>query len=299
MSGPPSEETRQETVPVRGESVPVTTIDPPPGAATRGDALFLHGYARHPIDYADLLQEVARRGRRVVAPFLFANNGLHHPPTTFWACAALAHRTVQALRDAGRLDPGAPVFGHSTGGAVGLTLGTLDPAPPGLFAINPVQPSARRAPAMMLSSAWMNTKMGLGLAGEGHRARRVLRDSSGRFYGNWLRKPRAAVGLIGGLRAFTYERLLRWYRPHVPSDVPVRVVYGVGDEFYPSTEGLEEGLGRVFSRCDLVRLETENSHEWLMIRPEKAVDELERFLGEDAPYNPGSERSGRTRPGPR
>ena len=294
MSPSPSEErTTRETVVVRGETVPVTIVAARPGAESRGDALFLHGYARHPLDYGDLLHEVARRGFRVVAPFLFANNGLHHPPTTFWACAALARRTAQALRNAGLLDAGAPVFGHSTGGAVGLTLGTLDPAPPGLFAINPVQPSSRRAPSMMMSSAWMNTKMGLGLAGEGHRARRVLRDSSGRFYGNWLRKPRAAVGLIGGLRAYTYERLLRWYEPHVPSGVPVRVVYGVGDEFYPSTDGLEEGLGRVFSHCDLVRLETENSHEWLMIRPEKAVDELERFLGEGPPYNPGCPRPGR------
>ena len=269
---------RHETAVVRDESVPVTIVEPDAGTDARGDLLFLHGYARHPEDYRELLDEIARRGHRIVAPFLFANNGLRNPPRHFWSCTALAHRTVQALRDSGLLQPHAPAFGHSTGAAVTLTLGTLDPPPSSLLAINPVQPSSRSATTFMLRSAWMNVKMSLGLAGEGRRARRVLRSSSPRFYANWFRDPRAAFELIGGLRAYGYDRLVRWYEPDVPSRVPACVVYGDGDEFYPSVEGLESGLRRVFLQFDLIHLESENSHEWLMIRPERAADELDRFL---------------------
>ncbi len=78
--------------------MPVTIVEPAPEAAPegRGDVLFLHGYARHPLDYRLVLEEAARRGWRVVAPFLFANNGLQTPPRHFWSCAALAARTVEA-----------------------------------------------------------------------------------------------------------------------------------------------------------------------------------------------------------
>lgn len=278
----------QQTVIVRGDSVPVTIFEPGrqgPGSgpgtgagAPRGDLLFLHGYARHPLDYRALIDEIVGRGWRVVAPFLYCNNALRRPPRHFWACAGLTKRTVQVLRDEGLLAPGAPAFGHSTGGAVALTLGALDRPPAMILAINPVQPSKRWSVNLMARSAWKSTKMAVGLAGEGPRARRVLTESSRRFYGNWFRDPRAAFELIGGLRGYTYDRLVRWYRPRLPCDVPTRVLYGMGDEFYPSLEGLEEGLRRVFGRFDLVVLESENSHEWLMIRQERAADELARFL---------------------
>jgi pimeloyl-ACP methyl ester carboxylesterase len=271
---------RHETAVARGESVPVTIVEPDGGSAPCGDLLFLHGYARHPEDYRELLEEIAGRGYRIVAPFLFANNGLRHPSRHFWSCAALARRTIEALHAGGTLAPGAPVFGHSTGGAVVMTLGSLDPPPRALLAMNPVQPSARRPLAFMLSSAWMNAKMWIGLAGEGRRARRVLSSSSPRFYANWFRNPCAAFELIGGLRAFGYDRLVRWYGPNLPSSVPARVIYGDGDEFYPSADGLEAGLRRVFLHFDLIHLESENSHEWLMIRTERAADELERFLAD-------------------
>ena len=279
-------------LPVRGESVPVTVLEPPPGgpaaepaagpAAGPGghrDLLFLHGYARHPLDYRLLLEEACRRGWRVVAPFLFANNGLRTPPRHFWACAALAARTVEALVRAGHLAPGAPAFGHSTGGAVSYTLARLDPAPAGVVAINPVQPSGSSSPVFIARSGWMNTKMFLGLAGEGPTARRVLREGGGRFYRNWLSRPCPAYALIGGLRAFRYDRLARWVGRGAGRSVPVQVLYGCGDEFYPSHAGIEAGLGETFERAELEVLEDENSHEWLMFRPERTVDALAAFLG--------------------
>ncbi len=264
--------------------MPVTIVEPAPEAAPegRGDVLFLHGYARHPLDYRLVLEEAARRGWRVVAPFLFANNGLQTPPRHFWSCAALAARTVEALRREGLLSPAAPVFGHSTGAAVSYTLARLDPAPAAILAINPVQPSSSPPLAFMARSAWMNTKMFTGLSGDGPLARAVLGEGAGRFYRNWLSRPRPAFELIGGLRAFRYDRLARWVGGAQGAEVPVRVLYGCGDEFYPDHRGLEPGLLQAFSRASVEVLEEENSHEWLLYRPEKTLDALEAFLGRGA-----------------
>jgi hypothetical protein len=74
------------TVHVRGEAVPMTTFRA--SGAVRGTLLFLHGYARQPLDYRLMLEELARRGWTVHAPFLFANHRLRRPPTSFWAAAA-------------------------------------------------------------------------------------------------------------------------------------------------------------------------------------------------------------------
>lgn len=278
-------------VDVRGERVPVTVLGGGGAPAPRGDLLFLHGYARHPEDYGSLLEGLAAEGFRVVAPFLFANGSLRRPPRTFWACAALARRTVDALVATGQLAKGAPVVGHSTGGAVAMTLGARGEPAGAIVALNPVQPSGRPSPLFMLSSAWMNTKMALGLAGDGRRARAVLAESGGRFYVNWFRKPVAAYQLIGGLRAYTYGRLARWYRGRVPSGVRVRVVYGRGDEFYPRSEGLLPGLSGVFAAPEVVLLGAENSHEWMMFRPEYAVNEVLDVLL-------GAECDGRAEPSP-
>ena len=266
---------RQETVRVRGEVVPVTVVEPASGGA---DLLFLHGYARDPRDYAALLECLAREGHRVVAPFLFANGALRTPPVHFWACVALALRTAGRLVDEGRLAPGAPTVGHSTGGAVTLTLGAAPFAPRALVAINPVQPSEDPPLLFMLRSAWMNTKMALGLAGEGPRGRAILRETGGRFYGNWLRSPLRNYRLIGGLRAFDHDALSRWYRRRGAFDGPATVLYGHGDEFYPSVEGMREGLGAVFPRFALEELLDQNSHEWLLLRPERAAERVLRAL---------------------
>lgn len=268
------------TLRVRGESVPVTVVEPAQGegAAAPRDVLFLHGYARHPLDYRLVLEEAGSRGWRVVAPFLFGNNGLQTPPRHFWSCAALAARTVERLVGDGLLTPGAPVFGHSTGAAVSYTLARLEPGPSAVLAINPVQPSSSAPVTFMLRSAWMNTKMFLGLAGDGATARAVLSEGAGRFYRNWLSRPRPAFELIGGLRAFRYERLARWVRGGAGTSPLVRVLYGCGDEFYPAHAGIEGGLLQAFDRVELEVLEEENSHEWLLFRPEKTIDALDRLL---------------------
>ncbi|MEM6671618.1 MAG: alpha/beta hydrolase [Planctomycetota bacterium] len=267
----------ERTVWVRGDEVPVTIVEPATGTLSGQDLLFLHGYARRPLDYRLFLEELAERGRRVVAPFIYANNGLRHTPRHFWTCAGLTLRTCEALVAEGTLQPGAVAVGHSTGGAVTLTLGRLDPQPRALLAFNPVQPSSRSPVEFMARSLWMNTKLFLGLAGEGRRARKMLSSTTLDFYGNWLRDPRASTELIGGLRAYDYEALARWYEPNVPCAVPARVIYGRGDEFYPSVDGLADGLGRLFATFDLVVLDDQNSHEWMMIRPDRAADELDRF----------------------
>jgi len=258
----------------------VTIVEPAPGEAPSRprDVLFLHGYARHPLDYRLILEEAASRGWRVVAPFLFCNNGLRTPPRQFWSCAALAARTLEALVGGGHLAPGALAFGHSTGAAVSYTLARLNQGPAAVLAINPVQPSSRNPVAFMLRSAWMNTKMFVGLAGEGATARAVLSEGAGRFYRNWLRRPRPAFELIGGLRAFRYERLARWVQGGTGGGPFIRVLYGCGDEFYPAHSGIEQGLRQAFDRVELEVLEGENSHEWLLFRPEKTVDALERLL---------------------
>ena len=91
--------------------------------------------------------------------------------------------------------------------------------------------------------------------------------------------PCPAYALIGGLRAFRYDRLTRWVGRGAGRSVPVQVLYGCGDEFYPSHAGIEAGLGEAFERAEVEVLEDENSHEWLMFRPERTVDALAAFLG--------------------
>jgi hypothetical protein len=124
----------------------------------------------------------------------------------------------------------------------------------------------------------MNVKLGLGLAGDGRLGRLVLRESGLRFYANWLRNPRCGVVLIEGLTKYSYERLDRWFGGHRNGTSRARVVYGAGDEFYPTSDGFEAGLARLFERSDVLRLADENSHEWLMIRPQRVADEVEVFL---------------------
>jgi len=222
---------------------------------------------------------VARRGWRVHAPFLFANHRLRRPPTSFWACAALGRRTHEALIAAGAYTRDTPVFGHSTGGAVALTLGAAPTPPPRVLAVNPVQPSDRHVVSFVLRSGWMNSKLALGVAGDGRLGRQVLRESGARFYANWLRDPRRGLALIEGLTRYTYPALQRWFGGARNSVTRARVLFGAGDEFYPASEGLDAGLARVFEHADVRRLADENSHEWLMIRPVRLADELQAFLG--------------------
>lgn len=259
-------------MPVRGHEVPVVTV----GDAAAPPLLFLHGYARHPLDYRLALEAVAARGHRVVAPFLFANHRLTPPPRTFWAAAALARRTREALVARGDVAASTPVFGHSTGGAVALALGAAEGAPPRVLAINPVQPSERHPMSFVFASGWMNARLFFGLSGDGRLGRQVLRESGPRFYANWLRRPCDGFALIEGLTRYTYPRLQRWARGR-GSETVVRVLYGAGDEFYPSASGLAEGLRQVFPSVDVVVLEDEGSHEWLMIRPVRVADEVTRF----------------------
>lgn len=266
---------REIAVQVRGETVPVTLFEPEQPAS---DLLFLHGYARHPRDYRALLERFVQDGHRVFAPFIFANGSLRRTPTTFWACAALAWRAVETLVLGGQLAPGSPVFGHSTGGAVALTLGGSALEPSALVAVNPVQPSSASSPLFIARSAWMNTKMAFGLAGDGRAARRVLSDSGPRFYGNWLRSAARNYRLIGGLKAYDHARLARWSSRRRPFRGPATVLYGHGDEFYPSCQGLEEGLSAVFENFELEELPRENSHEWLMFRLDRAHESIDRAL---------------------
>lgn len=266
---------REIVVQARGETVPVTLFEP---AQPTSDILFLHGYARHPRDYRALLERFVQDGHRVAAPFIFANGSLGRTPTTFWACAALARRVVETLVHEGRLAPGSPAFGHSTGGAVTLTLGGSVLEPSALVAVNPVQPSSAPPPLFMARSAWMNTKMALGLAGDGRAARRVLAESGPRFYGNWFRSAARNYRLIGGLRAYDHAKLARWVSRRRPFHGPATVLYGHGDEFYPSCQGLEAGLGAVFEDFELEELPRENSHEWLMFRLDLAHERIGRAL---------------------
>jgi pimeloyl-ACP methyl ester carboxylesterase len=263
-----------QSVRIRGEDVPLTTFGEPHARPL----LFLHGYARHPLDYRLALEEVARRGWRVHAPFLFANHRLRRPPRSFWASAALGRRTLEALISAGRIPHDTPVFGHSTGGAVALSLGAVPAPPPRILAVNPVQPSERHVVSFVLRSGWMNTKLALGIAGDGRLGRQVLCESGVRFYANWLRDPRSGLALIEGLTRYSYPRLERWFDGTPNAATRARVLYGAGDEFYPASEGLEAGLARVFAHLDVRRLADENSHEWLMIRPTRLADEVQAFL---------------------
>ena len=258
--------TSRVEVPVRGERVPLTVVEA--GRGPSEDLLFLHGYGRSPRDYQHLLEELAALGHRVLAPYLFANGALRRPPTHFWSCTALAHRTAAAMLDQDLLARGAPVVGHSTGGAVTLTFGRGPLEPEALVAINPVQPSERSTAHFVIQAARIGAKRALGLAGE-VTARR--RPEPGRSSIAWLRSPLRNVRLIGGLREFDHEALARWIAKGPDFEGPVTVIYGHGDEFYPSAAGMVPGLRRLFPRFELVELQDEVTHTWPMLRPQRAA----------------------------
>ncbi|MEZ6016345.1 MAG: hypothetical protein R3F49_14605 [Planctomycetota bacterium] len=263
---------------VRGEAIAHTSL----GSSDARPLVFLHGYARHPLDYRLGLEALVACGWRVEAPFLFANHRLRRPPKSFWDCAALGWRAREALIAAGRIDATTPVVGHSTGGAVALALGAAGggqhAAPSHIVAVNPVQPSRRRVLTFILRSGWMNTKLACGLAGDGRIGRQVLRESGARFYANWFRDPCRGLALIEGLRGYRYDALARWFSGEVNPTTQARVLYGRGDEFYGDVQGLEDGLTRVFRDVAVRELSDENSHEWLLVRPQRFADEVEALL---------------------
>jgi pimeloyl-ACP methyl ester carboxylesterase len=267
-----SMDARRRTLDVAGLRVPVFTWNAG-GART---LVFLHGFARSPLDYGDWLARMAAaEDLRIVAPFLYANASLEAPPESFRACVALTRRTLAALALEGGVRDAPAIVGHSTGGAVALAMGTARPAPRALVAVNPLLP-VRYGPAGFIGRGLRIAARQLaGRTGPLLAAWRHHLASGGPYLANLLRRPASTWRLMRDLAAFQLPawRLLadatgaRGRR----LGVPAHVLLAPDDEFFREPPELGAWLAVTHRRVVLERVAA-RGHEWPMLRAGLAAE---------------------------
>lgn len=257
------------------QSVPVWERPAGSGAGRARTIVFLHGLFRRPADYAPFLEALARRtgGARVVAPFFLGNNGLARPPRSLVACEELADGLLEALgiRSAAG---GHDLVGHSTGGTMALALASHGPRAGPVVAINPILPVEHGVASFLLRGLLISLKQVTGLAGPWSAGCRLVLRTGLPFAGNFARNVPASLELIRSIAAF------EWHRLRSAPATPVQFLLGAGDEFFTPTADLEAALrAGPFPTARVRRLPDENSHEWLLLRPERAAELVATALG--------------------
>lgn len=267
-----------EQIEVAGQSVPVWRRRASAGADGARTIVFLHGLFRCPADYEPFLTELAQRlgGAAVVAPFLLGNNFLERPPKSLAACRELADGLLDALGV--RNAPGGyDLVGHSTGGTMALALAAREPRPHAVVAINPILPilpEKRGVPGFVLRGARISAKQVFGLAGPWGTGLGLVGRTGLRLGWTFLRKYGASAALIRSIAEFDWKQLER-----APA-MPVHLLLGAGDEFFTPAADLEATLrAGPFPTALVRRLPEENSHEWLLLRPARAVELVSAALG--------------------
>jgi pimeloyl-ACP methyl ester carboxylesterase len=256
---------------VAGLAVPVFTWNPR-GART---LVFLHGFARSPLDYGAWLEGLARADDlRIVAPFLYANASLETRPESFRACVALTRRTLAALALEGGVRGAPAIVGHSTGGAVALALGTARPTPRALVAVNPLLPVPYGPAGFVLRGLRIAARQLVGRSGPLLAAWRHHLVSGGAYLANLTRRPASTWRLMKDLARFELPawRLLadaggaRGRR----LDVPAHVLLAPDDEFFREPPDLGAWLSIAYRRVTLERVRA-RGHEWPMLHAELAA----------------------------
>ena len=233
--------------------------------------VFLHGYGREPRDYAPFLQELG--------------GALHVPVRADFAYGAPALRLASFARAVSWTRAALPrllaggddywLVGHSTGAAVALSLGALDPAPRAVVALNPAVRVPGWGPLFFLPRALrMTLRHARGLTGPEDRAHRLLDDTGARGARHFARN------LIPNLRFLATLARVDLSAPFADgrrADYPVRVIRTTTDEFFDRCPDPDLTARFTDARIDLLEAA---SHEWLLVEPERATAEVLRRLNE-------------------
>jgi pimeloyl-ACP methyl ester carboxylesterase len=263
-----------DAIEVDGQSVPVWERPAGAGAGRARTLVFLHGLFRRPADYEPFLTDLARRlgGPRVVAPFFLGNNGLRRPPTSLAACQALARGLLDALgmHPSGEYD----LVGHSTGATMALALASREPRPRAVVAINPILPTEHGVPGFLARGALITLKQVMGRAGPWGAGLGLALRTGLPFLATFASDLPASTQLIQSIAAFEWQQL-----EPAPA-TPVHLLLGAGDEFFTPAPDLEPALrAGPFPTARVCRLPQENSHEWLLLRPDRAGELVAAALG--------------------
>lgn len=256
-----------------------------------GDArklVFVPGYGRSPDDYGDLLDLLERDlAAAIVSPFVFGNPRCRPRPTTFLQGVARLERLVQDRL--GEADDWVLV-GHSTGASAALLLGGLRPPPRALVALNPAV-TMRRLPAalsrfgwleLLSRSIWMNLRHSVGASGSAARGWALHARTGGRSLANAVSNELftlAGSRFLNDLRRLDLEGVLAARARELTEEqrrVPIRVVRTAVDEFFG---GCDDPRLDMFEDAE-VRRSPERSHEWMLIHPRRAADEVTSILRE-------------------
>jgi len=282
----PEEARTPGDVPVRivraaGEQVPVLDLGEGPRTV-----VFLHGFSRPPSHYDFLLDLARDHGVRVLAPFLYPNNRLKHPPETFAACVALTQAVVHAMGSEGLVGKDYAVVGHSSGGAVALCMASARPGPGSVLALNPLLP-VRYGP---LGFAWracaiLRNQL-LGRTVPIGRAWSHLLAHGHEVAGNALRRPLVTWRLVRDLSRFELSELRaltgRSSSARRRFAIPARVVYAERDEFFRLPPDLPVWAGLVYEDFRAEIAVGVRGHEWPALHREWATARVARFLHEEA-----------------
>jgi pimeloyl-ACP methyl ester carboxylesterase len=271
---------RIRTLRAAGEDIPVLVQ----GEGTR-TVLFLHGFSRPPAHY-EFLGDLAREHDcRVVAPFLYPNNRLKHPPETFAACVALTHAVIRAMAETGLLEDGYAVVGHSTGGTVALCLASARPAPGSVLALNPLLPVSYGPAGFAWRACAILRNQLLGRTVPVGRAWSHLLAHGSEVAANAMRRPLVTWRLVQDLSRFELSLLRaltdRSGRSGHRFAIPARLVYAERDEFFRLPADLPIWAGLVYEDFRAEIASGVRGHEWPALHREWTAARVARFLDEE------------------
>lgn len=252
------------------------------GEPGRPIAIFLHGVPTGAAIWRPVLERLP--GVRAVAPEL-PGFGRSVPPAT--PHIERYHRLVAALADAE--DGERPILvGHDLGALYALTYALARPgAVHALVLLN----TTIYAHPVVVAGLLPLLLPGLGeayawLSGRGRYARLVRRDVRA-LYPRTLAPALAAElvepygstsawhGIVRALRGLSPVRVLLWRRRMRTLDVPVLVLWGEGDPYFPAS--VPERLRRTLPNAS-VRIIRGGGHFPMLSRPDEVVEALTRFL---------------------
>jgi pimeloyl-ACP methyl ester carboxylesterase len=267
------------TLEVGDQRIPYHVIHP----TGRHTILFLHGFARDPRDYRPYLEALAERtGARVIAPFIFANGRLRHPPRSVWACVATTRAFCEELARRGQLESGYEVVGHSTGGLVAQCLASMQPAPSRILAMNPILPVRFGPLAFVFRAILIALRQLTGRTAPISRAIGLSLRTGGRMLVSVLSDPKSAWALMRDISQFQMED----YRYHYDATgergkrypQPTTVLYATGDEFFEPRRDVIPWMRLCFDTFEFITMDGVEGHEWALLHPDRAAHETAQRL---------------------
>jgi pimeloyl-ACP methyl ester carboxylesterase len=232
--------------------------------------LFLQGFGLKPSFYRRFLERLLPDGVRLVAPFIFCNNGLADPPTTFEQCIDWARRAADEV-DAESM----VVIGHSTGAMAAMHGLWADPRVQRMVLMNQVMPVDYGAGQFISRGNRILANQLRGRAGPRGRAWWHVVSTVPVYTLNFLRKYRRSMELMRALAAYDLPEPADSH-----PDMPGRVhILNTGtDEFFDYTRPWPAWVTAAEPVIEQVPLA---GHEWPLIEIERGADLVRRHLPAD------------------